>query len=314
VVNKTADSVVDTDAAGTIAVKTDKDKTHLYFQYKGADTLLKSDLIPISNILYGTSSNKGGVDLKKAVISLDDEVNGGELVAGQDYITRIEISQFAGMSDEDIYQKYGIVHAYTGLTVDNFYKKMALSLAINFSREISELFQFGVETESGTTIVTPLTKLDDLKDVTGIKGVAIIEVEQEWTLGVKSRNDVKFNVYAGEVLVDGEERTWGTVTLDKKYKHLDNGKEVADMEYFYMGSRGDMYRGIGWPNYIPTKYLVDPTKKYALIDLHYFYAGANEHVQKSEKTITFAVEGDTLANTLIGAINTAAGISIPTIE
>ncbi len=87
------------------------------------------------------------------------------------------------------------------------------------------------------------------------------------------------------------------------------------MEYFYMGERGDQYRNIGWPNVISTKYLVDPTAEYNTIDLHYAYQGSAEDIQKSEKDITLAIVkvDDSLTNTIIGAINTAAGLSISTL-
>lgn len=89
-----------------------------------------------------------------------------------------------------------------------------------------------------------------------------------------------------------------------------------------MGERGDMYRGIGYPNNIPTTYLVDPTVKYNVIDIHYAYVGSNESVQKSEKTITLVVPkvgatnsaSNKLANDIIEAINTATGLSIATLS
>lgn len=74
-----------------------------------------------------------------------------------------------------------------------------------------------------------------------------------------------------------------------------------------MGERGDQYRNMGWPNVIPTKYLVDPSKKYDVINIHYFYQGDGISVQKSEKDIQIVVprpgEGDyTKVNALITAI------------
>ena len=43
--------VLASDAAGSIAVKNDNVKSHLYFEDKGADNLMRSDLIDIKNIL-----------------------------------------------------------------------------------------------------------------------------------------------------------------------------------------------------------------------------------------------------------------------
>ena len=64
---------------------------------------------------------------------------------------------------------------------------------------------------------------------------------------------------------------------------------------------------MGWPNVIPTKYLVDPSKKYDVLNIHYFYKGDGISVQKSEKDIQIVVprpgENDyTNINALIKAI------------
>ena len=79
-----------------------------------------------------------------------------------------------------------------------------------------------------------------------------------------------------------------------------------------MGERGDIYRGVGFPNNIPTTYLVDPSKTYYTFDIHYAYVGSNEAVQKSEKTITIVGSDKTKMNSLITAFNSASGLSIGT--
>jgi len=92
-----------------------------------------------------------------------------------------------------------------------------------------------------------------------------------------------------------------------------NGKQIADLEYFLMGERGDMYRHLGWPNYVPTKYLVDPTAAYDVIDIHYAYVGANHSVQKSEKTLTIVCPTDEAAGTAtLGTVATAVAGKVDT--
>ena len=49
--------VLASDAAGSIAVKNDTAKNHMYFEYKGADNLMRSDLIDIKNILYAKATD-----------------------------------------------------------------------------------------------------------------------------------------------------------------------------------------------------------------------------------------------------------------
>ena len=47
---------------------------------------------------------------------------------------------------------------------------------------------------------------------------------------------------------------------------------------------------IGWPNYLPTKYLVDPSKEYDYLDVHYYFQGEGVRSDKSEKQITLVCE------------------------
>lgn len=67
---------------------------------------------------------------------------------------------------------------------------------------------------------------------------------------------------------------------------MQDGKMIADLEYFCMGERGDTYRMKGWPNFIETKYLVDPTKRYDVVDIHHYYQGEGTNDDKSEKVTT----------------------------
>lgn len=314
--------VLASDAAGSIAVKNDTAKNHLYFEYKGADNLMRSDLIDIKNILYAKAIDADDMayGLKSVTVALDADVNGGTPVAGQDYILRIAFRQYVGMSDEDQYFKYGMVHAYAGMTASEFYKVLAISLAKNFSREVVPLIKIEVTTGSAETEVTPTTKVADLTGA--YTGIVITEVEQPWRLGIMEQTPVYFTVQPTTVLVSGDERIWGTVTDNEDAGTIDNGKKIADLEYFCMGERGDIYRGVGFPHNIPTTYLVDPTVKYNVIDIHYAYVGSNESVQKSEKTITLVVPkvgannqtSNALANSIISAINTATGLTIATLD
>lgn len=328
--------VLASDAAGSIAVKNDTAKNHLYFEYKGADNLMRSDLIDIKNILYAKATDADAMahELKSVTVTLDTNVNGGAPVAGQDYILRIAFRQYVGMSDEDQYFKYGMVHAYAGMDADEFYKVLALSIAKNFSREVVPLIKIEVHSKAtkskegfdsnGYMVVTPTTKDNGKSDttnpyyatdtlVTDIDSIRITEVEQPWRLGVMAQTPVYFTVQSVPVTVNGDERHWATLT-EGTSGSIGNGKTIADLEYFCMGERGDVYRGIGWPHNIPTTYLVDPTKTYYVFDVHYAYVGDNEAVQKSEKTITVVCSDKTEFNSLITTFNSASGLSVATIS
>ena len=334
---KTSGPVLASDTAGTIALENDTVKNHLYFKYKGADNLMRSDLIDIKNILYAkaTAPEDMARDLKSVTVALDSNVNDGDPIAGQDYILRIAFRQYVGMSDEDQYFKYGMVHAYAGMNADKFYKVLAQSIAKNFSREAVPLIKVEVHSTATKSVggfdaegymeVTPSTKdtgaanstnpyfNGDSAVISDIDSIRITEVEQPWRLGIMAQTPVYFTVQPTTVLVNGDDRIWGTVT-EGTNGTIGNGKKIADLEYFCMGERGDMYRGVGFPNNIPTTYLVDPSKTYYTFDIHYAYVGSNEAVQKSEKDITIVCSDKTEFNKIVTAFNTATGLTIATIS
>lgn len=314
VANKLATAkVTPADSAGTIRPVSDTAKNHLYFEVKGATDLMRSDLIPIENIMYAKATKASALsrDLIGTLVTLDPNINTGKPVAGQDYILNITIRQYIGMSDRNQTVKYGAVRAFKNMTASQFYVQMAKSLALNFSREVTPLLRFYVTTSSAVTEVTAST---DVTKLTGTyTGISIREAEQEWVLGVKPQEPVYYTVTPATIVLDGDELIWGKVTASS-YGKQDNGKEIADLEYFCMGDRGDLYRNIGWPQVMNTKYLVDPSVPYDVIDIHYFYVGNNENPQKSEKDITIVVPNangnSTITDSIITAINTATGLTI----
>lgn len=323
-------NVIATDAAGAIAVKSDTAKTHLYFEYMGAGGMTRSDLIDIKNILHAKATDADDLahDLAKYKLTLDASVNSGAPVAGQDYILRIAFRNYIGLSEEDQYFKYGMVHAYAGMTASDFYKTLALSLVKNFSREEEGLLKFYLETggtNAGTVAGTPTEVTKDTKEstLTGTyTGIVIEEAPQEWILGVMEQTPVNFTLQPVTIIVNGDDRIWGTVKQVASTSSIPDGRKIADLEYFCMGERGDVYRMVGFPNVIRTKYLVDPDTKYNVIDIHYTYVGPNESVQKSEKTITLVVPkvgatnsvSNVLANSIITAINDATGLTIAALD
>ena len=294
--------------AGDITVAKTKEGDAMYFQYMGALLdKMRSDLIKVDNItnLTATKAEDIATKLKGYTLTLDPGVNGGQPVAGQDYILRLAFREFIGMSEADQYFKYGMVHAYSGLSVSDFYKEMALSLAKNISKDTTTLVDIYLYDGSTSTKVEASTKKSSLTGTyTAIK---FVEAVQPWHLGTMPQAVIPFEVQPVNVLVDGDQRIWGKVDPYNPQISLPEGQLIADLEYFCMGERGDQYRNMGWPNVIPTKYLVDPSKKYDVLNIHYFYKGDGISVQKSEKDIQIVVprpgESDyTNINALITAI------------
>lgn len=320
--NTTDGIVTEASNKGTIALKTNADGHNLYFQYKGASNLMRTDIINIDNILYAKAispkANTQKMHQKVAIVKLDSTVNEGKPMGGQDYILRICINPYIGMSGEEPYFKYGAVHAMKNMSTGKFYTKLAASLYKNFSRELGEMLSFSVDGNVVARVRTDSNGDEVLVDDTGADitvadtyadGVAISEVRQEWTRGIKEETRVDFTVTPTTVTYEGDEVTWGTVTVSEN-GIIGNGRKIADLEYFCMGERGDQYRNIGWPNSIPTEYLVDPEKSYYIFEIHYAHVGANEGPQKSEKDIVIVGESAADMNKLIGQFTTASKVKV----
>lgn len=308
--------------AGDIVPKADTAKTTLYFQYMSPAGIVSSDKIDIANIISAkvTSSDALAHKLVRYSVTLDADVAGAP-VAGQNYILRLAFRQYIGLSEEDQYFKYGEVIARSGMTASDFYKKMAISLAKNLenkteSTPLVNIYLISAEADSTDVPVTSATKESDLA-ATDYNQIIIEETEQPWVLGMMPQAFIPFTPQSLTITVDGEERLWAKAEVVTPENTVPDGHLMADLEYFCMGARGDIYRGMGYPNIIKTTYLVDPDAIYDTLDIHYFYTGSNESVQKSEKTITLIAVNDgshTVMNALINAINTASGLKIATLS
>lgn len=336
---------------GSIGVGKSADGKSIYFKHYGAGGVTRSDLIDIANIIdvKATPAPKMARTLASAKVTLNSEaLSDSKPVAGQDFVLNIEFQNPIGMSPDNKYWKYGVVHSTASMTASNFYLKLASSIAKNMSREAVQLVK--VYVTYSTASKTEITANSDVSNTTTFNqtytGVLIEEVEQDWILGVKQQKSTIFTVNptwvnAGTASAPNEV-VWGDVTYNTGKKTVGgadpsttitsdgvpaaagsvvNSKLMADYEYFYMGERGDQYRMVGFPNYIPTTYLVDPTNAYGYdtVAIHFAYVGANHSVQKSEKDITILVprastDNDSadellavgaLAASLIAAINAA---------
>lgn len=92
-----------------------------------------------------------------------------------------------------------------------------------------------------------------------------------------------------------------------------NGHDIADLEYFAMGERGDQYRMVGFPNIVPTTYLVNPDKEYNVLEIHYAFTDEGANSYRSEKEITVVSTDASVINDIVTAINKTAGTEAATL-
>ena len=322
--------VAKSDAVGTISVQKDAEG-NMYFMHRGNGGLTRSDLITnIMDIKYTPAAKMGRVRNAAVVTVNSAALNSTNVIAGQDYLLRLEFQNPVGMSPDHKYWKYGIVHATSNMSKSSFYAKMAKSLAINFSREATKLVDIyliksnlsGTNTSASLTEVTA-DKNRSLSDT--YVGIKIVEAAQEWRLGVKQEKPIIFRVNNSAITVDNNDVYWADVLYTNGYDMIGglevseaqavydtdnsvwkvngntvylpegptvvNSRLAAEFEYFAMGERADLYRNVGWPDTIETKYIVNPDNAYGydMINIHYAYVGSNHAVQKSEKDLTILV-------------------------
>lgn len=327
---------------GSVGMGITTDGKNIFFKHLGAGGLVRSDLIEITNIIdiKATPASAMARNLMSAKVTLNAEaLNNSKPIAGEDFVLRIKFQNPIGMSPENQYWKYGVVHATTSMTASEFYLKMASSIAKNMSREAVQLVKVYVTYSSSKTEITAASNVTDTTTFNQTyTGIQIEEVEQDWILGIKQQKPVLFTVEPTWVNNGTDDVVWGDVVYSDKRKTTGgasptnsivtsgqpaaagtviNSKLMADYEYFYMGERGDQYRMVNWPDYIPTTYLVDANWQYGYdtVAIHYAYVGANHSVQKSEKDITFIVPRAStdstasavgaLAASILAAINAA---------
>lgn len=234
----------------------------------------RTDVVEKDKVLYATYATAASMQIptKKFTVAAPAEV-----IAGQDYVVKVEFTNYQGMGDMDMTVKVGAAHATANTDVKKLMDEIAWTLEKNLKAEYAPLVTVTVDGSNNLVIEEAL--------------------QDEWILGVTPNEGVNFRVYVAPIVVDGEEIfDWTTITKDNGAEVIKNGRKMADLEYFAMGERGDQYRMAGWPNVIRTNYLIDPEKEYDAITIHYAFVDSNEGVQKSERDLMIVGEAAKLAS------------------
>lgn len=284
-------------ATGDIAYKLTADNK-LYFLTKTKGGLLRSDIIDLCKI-YDARLSKAADEkryLKQFTVAAK-----GSIVKDQEYVLGVNIKNYLAPGEEDTYQKLAVYKA-TSTTAKEFYKGLAISMALNLVKEEKECVKVFLTTGSALTEVTDAVALKENAILNGTSkqsssltgtytGVVIMEADNtaDYVRGLVSVSPINFSVFAPE---DWATITDTTPTSGANYV-INNGYAVADLEYFCMGERGDEYRNANWPQFIPTEYLVDPTKEYDILNVHYYWEGEGVQVAHSDRDITIVAESST---------------------
>lgn len=262
------------------------------------DFISKENILSISEAL--ASSETEQLKRKGLLVKLNEEVNGGNPVVGQDYVITLV---YRGFGEEDTYSKVVEARATTGETNATLLQKLAESLLINMDVEYSPLYE--LYTGSGESL-TKIT-MENYKTITA-DGFYIVEPMPYWSLGRFAETLMNIDVHTATITVEGmEETAWL-----KNYKFapvtgiaaIPNTHRIADLEYFCKGERGTSNALVGWPDTPDYVAKVDAKSAtgYDVLTVHHAFVGANASNQKSEKDTIFIAEGG--SDSLATALNT----------
>ena len=291
-------------------------------KYRGNDGVVRSDIINKNQLIYAKGVKESTMEeyLESAYVAC------GAAVANQQYILKVIIDSLSSLAEEDKGFIFAEYKAGASDAAKNILAGLALNLAKNAAKAAyNPLIKVFLTTAASGSVTagnsTEVTATTAATSLTGnYLGLVIEAAEQPWSLGKEAFNLLRFNVTASQIVSAGVDTDWATVTkgADHPTAALKNSKKIADLEWFCMGERADIYRGIGYPNNFEFKPIVDPAAAdgYHIIELAYYYVGDAEDIQHSPKEIVIAVPAGastaslTAVNAVIADINTAAGSTI----
>ena len=305
--------------AKSIVLKQAKATGELYFIYKNADGILtRSDSFLPERI---TSLKKtASADMATPLQAFKVQVDTGKITlsnyVGKTINLVITLHQ---IFDYDESNSITIVASVVGDSTNTssaaaFYKAMAKAvvkaLPANLGADYPVLQV--VMHKSGTdTVITASTP--DSSYMADATDLILIQGKEKYVRGKLSGEPCTFSVAS-----NADELNASSVAIGKKDWHkidaannvgvyvsaasvLESGTAaslkvipanyaLADLEYFALGERGDVYRGANWPNNYEPTYVIDPkgATAYDVLTVEFYWAGGNTNVQKSPRLIQIA--------------------------
>ena len=222
-----------------------------------------------------------------------------DTTVGTEYVLEVRLLEFGSLSANDFLPKFGHYVVKTGDT--------ATEIAAGLKASLDKQFQ---DLPGATSISNPAFTF-----VANAGVLTITEKVQELELGKKEGRPLSFNVRLDEV--DGA--SIGTVAeVEGGKPGKATGRQVALMEYFFRGNRGDAFRQLNFPyNWsTKTKTTADPSAQYSLIELDAIKKHDDQlNVSSSSKGMTIAVPNGaatdeyTVINSILTDLETVSGKS-----
>ena len=286
-VAKAVDSSLD--GAGDVYMGTTATGEIFFKCVNGDGKVVRTDLIRPDSIISLKKTAAADMDykLKKHTIAVDTNAVTLANLVGKTLTCTITFHCVGSYNENDT---FAVTAAIVGNSTNTanataFHKALAEAIAKVLPERdypLLKVFSNGTEVKKGDT-------------ATGAAGgVVLVEAPQKYRRGLMDNKPYEFTV--AFMLHDGNtgDIAWGTDTVAASDVTnniaISSTYEIADLEWFTLGERGDDKRGYWYPmNYEPT-YLVDLTKQYDIVSIEYYWQGNAENVQKSPRMIQIACE------------------------
>lgn len=290
------------------------DTDELFFSYKNADGLItRSDTFSPKRItsLKNTAAADMNVPIIAHKIALSDEFTPSNAYIGKVLSCMVTVHQMFDFDESNslTYNASLIGNATNMASAAALFKALAVELAKVLPENLVKVY-------AGSTEVTKKTAV---ADITGSPAaIYLIPKVQKYVRGKLSAETATLSVAFR--LHDGEDTVWGKDTADTVANlntadslsltptAIESVYNLADLEYFALGERGDVYRNMLYPYNYETTYAIDLSKTYDVVTIEYYWAGNVENVQKSPRMIQIACEvsnGSSIASTIISSIQSA---------
>ena len=281
------------DAAGELLMGTTATGEVFFKYYNGDGQATRTDLIRPASIISLKKTRAAEMDIKLKMHTLAVDTSAVTLanLVGKTLSCVITIQQVGSydMSDSITVTASVVGNSTNTANATAFHKALAEAIALALPEAKYPLLKVF---SNGSEVTKSIAKAGSATGAAG--GVVLVESAQGYRRGLLSKEAYPFSV--AFVLHDGNtgDIVWGTDTVaDSNIAGntvIPSVYELADLEAFTMGERGDDKRGFNYPyNYEPTP-LIDLSKSYDVVSVEFAWQGNAENIQKSPRMIQFACE------------------------
>lgn len=281
---------------GKIFIGSDADGD-VYIMHKNLDgELVRSDTIPHGCVDYVTS--KSAADLVKIGQAFNVAVASGltaDDLLGLNVMVTVKVHELIGIDYGESISVTGSCHVTAGMSLADIVSGVAESLAANAG--VNEpYFSVAILGDDTTTFY-------------------VIAEPTKWIRGKNSATFKPLEVTVSTFADGSDQIAWATVTdaSATRGNSINGDFDLADLEYFSMGERGDTFRGSLWPNDYQPTYAINPSTAndeglYGCITVQYYWQGKAENIVKSPRTIQIAVPTASVT-TVTSALREALGLA-----